>query len=280
MRGDEVVLPAPTRRRPFGWCLLVGGALDAGRRRSPRTIVAWVVLGDAQRSSRQALEVTDQALESVNDSLQVAGTVVGSVRQSMTTVGQGLDAASAAVGSADATLAQVQQLAAALPASLDGAVAAVGSLTNVADGIDRALGVLSRAPLVPDYHAAFGDVVRQLGQALTPLAATTRGLSNGLAGTLADGTAVRDRLRDLNAQVAAVNQALAGAQEQLVGYQATAAQARAVAEATRHDLDRDLTLLRAVAVPFGLGLALGQLLPIWYGLSLVRVPPRRSTQLG
>ena len=77
-----------------------------------------------------------------------------------------------------------------------------------------------------------------------------------------------------------MNQALAGAQEQLVGYQATAAQARAVAEATRHDLDRDLTLLRAVAVPFGLGLALSQLLPIWYGLSLVRVPPRRSAQLG
>ena len=158
-----------------------GGAFSSAARSTlvaalAGTIVAWVVLGDAQRSSRQALEVTDQALASVNDSLQVAGTVVGSVRQSMTTVGQGLDAASAAVGSADATLAQVQQLAAALPASLDGAVAAIGSLTNVADGIDRTLGVLSQAPLVPDYHAAFGDIVRQLGQALTPLAATTRGL--------------------------------------------------------------------------------------------------------
>ncbi len=267
-RRDE-----PTRRA-LGWCLLVGGALAlfgalAG------TITAWVLVGDAQRSSGRALVAAEESLDSVNDSLNLAGGVVTTVRQGIDTVAAALHAAGGAIDTADATLAQLQQVAAALPTALRGTTDAIHSLTTVADGVDRTLSVLSQAPFVPDYRSSLGDLVRRLDQSLTPLVAGTEDLSSRLQSALANGQDVGAQVNDLADDVGMVQQSLASASQQLDNFRAATSDAQAAARTARRDLDRDLTLLRFVALPLGLGLALAQLLPIWFGAGLLwpeRVP--------
>jgi hypothetical protein len=273
---DEVPGPPRQGRQAFGWCLLVGGAITL-LAALVLTVVAWVALGDAQRTTRQALTVTDDALTSIGQSLQVAGTVVDQVQSSMGTVASGLQEASTAVGSANTAFAGVQSVASALPSSLQQASNALQSLAGVADGIDRTLSVVSRAPFVPQYQPQLGNLVRQLQAALAPLTSSTQNLAAAVDGVTVDGEGVRDRLSQLATDVSTVQSSLAGASAQLAGYQQTAARAQAVTASARSDLDRDLWLMRAAAVPLGIGLALTQLLPLWFGYAIAserrRMPP-------
>ena len=82
-------------------------------------------------------------------------------------------------------------------------------------------------------------------------------------------------MRTLAANVGAVDAALARASEQLATYRTTAAEARTLARSARSDLDRDLTILRAIALPLGLALAVAQLLPLWFGAALLWPDERR-----
>jgi hypothetical protein len=198
----------------------------------------------------------------------------------MGTVASGLQDASSAVGSANSAFASVQDLASALPGSLQQASSALQSLAGVADGIDRTLSVVSQAPFVPHYEPALGNLVRQLQSALAPLTSSSQNLSAAVDGVTLDGGGVRDRLATLATDVSSVQSSLADASAQLAGYQQTTARAQTVTAGARSDLDRDLWLMRAAAVPLGIGLALTQLLPLWFGVSIVsertRVRPLRG----
>ena len=69
--------------------------------------------------------------------------------------------------------------------------------------------------------------------------------------------------------MADINRELAGANELVDQYLATADRAAAVVTDARNDLDRDLTALRWLMLPGGLALALAQLVPIWLGGGLL-----------
>ena len=75
-RGVGIVQPAPSLRRPLGVALLVAATI-VGLGAIVGTVVAWIAIGDAQRSSRHALELADEALVSVDSSLAVASDVDG-----------------------------------------------------------------------------------------------------------------------------------------------------------------------------------------------------------
>ena len=268
--------PAPSLRRPLGVALLVAATI-VGLGAIVGTAVAWIAIGDAQRSSRHALELADEALVSVDSSLAVASDVMAEVRAGVGAMSGGLSDVADALDAGDAALGQVQQLVDALPSSLQGVVGAMHTLSGVADGIDQTLTVISQAPLIPDYRPAtsLGDLVRQVEASLAPLVANTQGISGDFDQARASASNARARVRTLAANVGAVDAALARASEQLATYRTTAAEARTLARSARSDLDRDLTILRAIALPLGLALAVAQLLPLWFGAALLWPDERR-----
>jgi hypothetical protein len=264
------VLQTASQRRTFGWVLLIGGSvglvvcLVGG-------IVGFIALGSARRASVKGLDVTQEALVSVRGTLELADDLVGSVQDGLLVVEDTLGEVASTVATADDVLAQVDAVAGALPGSVDAARSTLRSLGSVAAVIDQTLTAASQVPFVPDYRPPrpLAEVIGQLDADLAPIQEALTGLDQNLGGLTSAGTGLTTGLDQLTARMADINRELAGANELVDQYLATAERAAAVVTDARNDLDRDLTALRWLMLPAGLALALAQLVPIWLGGGLL-----------
>ena len=219
--------------------------------------------------------MADEALASVDNSLATASDVVTSVRSSVGAVAGGLSDVADALGAGDAALGQLQQLVDTLPASLQSVSGALNTLGGVADDIDQTLAVVGQAPLIPDYHPALGNLVRQLQQGIDPLLTSTQGLAGELTRHAARPRTPAITSRTLAADIRSIDASLARASEQLTAYRSTTAQARTLAQSARDDLDRDLydpAHRRAAARPRA---GRRPVLPLRFGAALLWPAERR-----
>ena len=124
---------------------------------------------------------------------------------------------------------------------------------------------------MPDYTPPrpLAEVVGQLDADLAPIQEALTGLDENLQGLTAASGGLSSGLDQLVSRMGDVNRELAGANELVEQYLATADRAAVVVTDARNDLDRDLTALRWLMLPGGLALALTQLVPIWLGGGLL-----------
>jgi ABC-type transporter Mla subunit MlaD len=234
-------------------------------------IVGWRLLGDVRDASGESLTVTLDALDSVEDTidlsergLEAIGSTVTATRSTLASVDQSLAAGTDVIG-------EVTALTDAIGPSLDDVARTLRQLEGVGSSIDSLLGDLSRVPFGPDY-----DPAQPLGETFGALADTVEDLPQQFASTSTDLGDFERSLVDISADVDALTGAIGEVRTELdqaealiAGYRRNLESARTVASDTRGDLDTDVRLMRIVLVIGGITIAFGQIVPFWLGRQLL-----------
>ncbi len=275
-------LDAPRARRSLG-------SLNVSRRTTGRAMVGVGIAGIAsaivglivgamlvaqvEASVDDSLSLTAEALVAIDDSIGVTASIVETVRDgvgrvaaTMATVQTSLEDSTSAI---DDTAVFV---GGSLPDALEEIVAVMPTIESVASTIDDALSVLERAPFGPSYDPVkpFDESIAELATAIDPLPDQLRTLSADFEGLSISAATMAADVERLGVDVEALRERLDEVGSLLDRYTSTTADAQFLAEGSRRDLagSADLTrwLLVLVAIVFGVG----QIVPIWLGLSLLR----------
>jgi methyl-accepting chemotaxis protein len=245
-------------------------------------IAGWQMVGQLDRNSRRSLDVTVQTLDSFDDSITVAESVLTGTTATLRDVEASLAAVQGSFGASTEVATSVTELSDVLAPSLEDTVVALHQLEDVGTAIDTALGDLSALPLGPSYSpgeglgATFGriaDDIEPLPEALR----TTAGDLDAFQAALDD---VRADVEALSSSVSEVNAAIADTDEVIASYRRNVADARRVTEDASADLESNGGMLRLLVVLGALVFAAGQIVPWWIGRELLDATERGSDVLG
>jgi len=247
------------------------------------SLLAWRLIGQLGGGTDRSLRLAGDALATLDDTIDVAEDVVASVQDSLTTVEAGLRTLQQSTEDTVAVAGIIAQATEDVPASLTRVEEGLGGLAAIAATADSALRELSALPVGPDYDpdvtldATIADVRDDLGPIIEGFT-EAQGPLEDLSG---DGEILQGDLTALANQVADVDVALAESRTLLARYRQTAADAADLASETRAELSDDIRWSRFLVVALGLIFALGQIVPLWFGLELRnREPPSAASGLG
>lgn len=239
--------------------------------------VAAIVIGhglvdQVETSVDDSLALTNEALQSVNDSIVLTGTIVDTIRGGVTNVSSTLDSIGASIDETTEALgSSTDFIGGSLPDAIEAVGEVLGTVETVANSIDSALRALSRAPFGPDYdpEQPFDEAIAELSTALDPLPEELRALSQDFEGLETSSAAISDDLSALATSVDDLETQLSEVSTLLDRYATTAANAQALAERSRDDLHSSAREAKVLLIVLGLVFALGQVVPIWLGLTLI-----------
>lgn len=238
-------------------------------------VVGWRVVGALDDVAVESTEVTADALIALEQTLELAADLVGSVDDTLVALEDGLDTTAGSLATGAEALTSVSQLAEDAAPALASATATLRRLEGVGTSIDQALQGLSSLPLAPDYDPdqAFGAAVGDLADDLEPLGDSFAATADDLRAVVASTDELESDLAALTEAVGAATTQLADSDRLIEDYRAAANRAGAVAEQASTDLGADLALLRALLVLGGLVFALGQAVPWLLARALLVDPP-------
>jgi methyl-accepting chemotaxis protein len=244
-------------------------------------IVAWQLVGDLGRTTKSSLVIAGDTLATVDDTLDVADSVIQSVHGGIGTVQDSLTTLTTAVDDGSSTLGVVSDLTADIAPSVERIASGLGGLETAAATVDGVLQQLSDLPFGPDYdpEAGLASQVQLIRDDLQPIADDLTNASGTLSDLAASSDAVIARLDELSADLDDIERSLAESGELIERYRRSTADALALATTTREDLDRDIWLSRILIVVLGLAIAVGQVAPFRIGRELARSGPR-GDQVG
>jgi methyl-accepting chemotaxis protein len=236
-------------------------------------IVSQILVDQVVTSVDDSLLLTNEALAAVDDSITVSASIVETVRDgidsvqtTMDTVESSLDDTSTAINDS------AEFIGGSLPTALDAIAEVLPTIESVASSIDDALRVLEQAPFGPDYDPVkpFDESIADLAIAIDPLPEQLRTLSTDFDALTSSTGAIADEVGQLGLDVAELESQLDNVARVLDRYTSTTADAQSLAAASREDLDESATLTRWLLVLLALVFGVGQIVPIWLGLSLLR----------
>lgn len=237
--------------------------------------LAWQVSRQVARSVDQSLLLTEEALVTVDASLEAAGGVVdavdgslGAASRAVVTVSEALEET---VGLIEVTGDLTAETAPAL-ASLDSTLAEV---EEAARTVDRILDQVSTLPLVPRYDpdVRLDASVAEIRADLSPIAESVARAGDDLAEVERSTGQLVDDLSAVTDQIEVVRERTSGIGALLDDYRGTVAEARVVAARSRSDLGVDIGRAGIAIVLLGLVLAAGQFTTFWLGRRLRGTPP-------
>ena len=236
-------------------------------------IVGAILISQVESSVDDSLLLTNEALTAVDDSITVTASIVDtvrtgteSVRTTMGTVETSLDDASSAIGdSADF-------MGGSLPDALDAVSDVLPTIESAAGAIDDALEAVSRAPFGPNYNPEqpFDESIADLATAIDPLPEELRSLSQGFDDLTTTTSTMSQQVGQLALDVATLQEQLDEVATLFDRYTSTTADAKALAAESRSDLAQSASMSRWLLVLLAAVFALGQIVPIWLGLTLLR----------
>jgi hypothetical protein len=237
-------------------------------------VVAWQFVGDLAQTTRSSLVIVGDTLETVNDTLDVADTVIQSVDGGIETVQQSLTTISTAIDNGGATLDVVADLTTNLGPNLEQIDRGLGGLQSTVDVVDGVLQQLSDIPFGPDYDPDTGLAasVQAVREDLEPITEELANASGPLRELAASSDEALDRLDDLAADLDSIAVSLSESRELIERYRRTTADASALAAGTVDSLDRDVWLSRVLILILGVAIAVGQIAPFRIGRELARTP--------
>lgn len=235
------------------------------------TIVGWTFVGQLAAASDDSLEVTVQALDAVDDTIDLAEDVLTSTVEAVDALAGTLDAVSASFESGTAAIDEIAALADTLGPSLTDAGDTVRTLERVGGQIDDVLDALSSLPIGPDYDAdnGLGDTFGRLADTLEDLPGQLESTSTSLTDFTGSADELQGELDRFAGSVGVIAGDLADTGALVGQYRASVDDARTLAVATKDDLDLSVGLMRVLLVAGGLLLLLGQVVPLWLGRSLL-----------
>lgn len=235
------------------------------------TAVLWRLIGAVNRTSVETLDVTVDALSSLESTVELADDLIGSTSESLAAVEVTLGTVGGSFESGSRTVSDIGELTSTAEPTLRNAQETLRVLEGLGGNIDGVLVGLSALPLGPNYdpQAGLGVTFGRLADDLAPLPDEFAATSQGLADFEGDLDRLQSDVGALTATVAALNDDLAESESLIAQYRANVGRAQDVAEQSRQDLDRDYTLLRLLLVVAAANFALSQLVPLWIGWELL-----------
>jgi hypothetical protein len=243
-------------------------------------IVGQVLVDQVTDSVDDSLVLTSQALTAVDDSIEVTATMVDtvqagleSVQATMQTVRSSLDVAATATADGAAFIGGT------LPDAIDAVNEVLPTIESVAGSIDDTLQLLSNVPFGPDYDPVqpFDESIGDLRAAIAPLPDQLEALSGDFDDLSAASREMVDEVAGLEASVEALSSQLDDVALLLDRYTSTTQEAQRIAASSRDDLSTSTSLVRWLLVLAAVVFALGQIVPIWLGITLLReeeaIPP-------
>ena len=256
---------------------VVGALLAAGG-----TVIGWIFVGQVAGASDDSLEVTVQALDAVDDTIDLAETVLNSTVEAIDALDGTLRAVSQSFDNGTTAIDEVASLADTLAPSLSEAGATVRTLETVGGQIDDTLGALSRIPFGPDYDPdrGLGDTFGRLATTLEEVPAQLESTASSLREFTSDAGGLQSELDRFATEVADVSVDVQDTGTLVERYRRSVADARAVAVESMDQLELNATIMRVLLVIGGVTLLLAQIVPLWLGRSLLdevadalRAPP-------
>ncbi len=257
-------------RRSVGWTMLVVsliGVLAA----AIGVVVAWRLLAGLNDATTDTLAVTIDALDSIEDTIDVADGTVASTSQALAELESTLVTLADSLESGATVVDDTGQLTETAAPALADATVTLRQMESIGERIDGFLAAVANIPFTPDFDpegglgVTFGRLADDIDPLDEELADTARSLE-AFEGSLGD---LRTDVDALVVTIGAVNEELAAGEELLVQYRDDVARARQVALSSQADLSRDQSALRWLILLAGLAFAVAQLVPLWLGLSLL-----------
>lgn len=235
------------------------------------TIGGWIFVGQVAAASDDSLDVTVQALDTLDDTIDLADEVLTSTVEAVDALGGTLDAVAASFESGAAAIDDVAVLADTLGPSLTDAADTVRTLERVGAQIDDVLDRLSNLPLGPDYDPdnGLGDTFGRLADTLEELPQKLESTSTSLTDFTDDAGPLQGELGRFATSVGAIATDLSNTGALVDQYRTSVDDTRDLAVETKNDLDLSVTMMRVLLVAGGVTLLLGQIVPLWLGRSLL-----------
>jgi methyl-accepting chemotaxis protein len=234
-------------------------------------VVAWQFLGALRDRSQASLRLVESTLINVDESLAIAQDVTATVGGSVDTLRDSLVTIAGSVVDAAATLDVVANLTETVPPALDRVDSALGGVSEAAGVVDRALEALDSLPIGPDLASAgLSQAVDDVRADLRPIADELRSSTDSIRELSASSAELTAQLEELDGDLVELNQSLDRSSRLLDDYRADAAEAVALAEDSLDELDRDVAILRFLALVLALAIAVGQVAPFHLGRQLAR----------
>lgn len=229
------------------------------------SLVAWQFLGDLERNVDQSLRIGEEAADTLSETIDLADEVIAAVDAGIVTLDRSLDALGRGLGDATDVATATSQLSVNVADGVDDVDVALAELESLTGTIDSTLRSLSQLPLAPDYDPAvsYPDAIAAIRDAFVPIEADMRELATGLDAFASSSGDVTTDLDALQADLAGARTALADSDRLLDRYRTAAAEAGALAGASRDDFERSMWWARITALVLGIWLIAAQYVPWW-----------------
>lgn len=240
------------------------------------TIGGWIFVGQVAAASDDSLDVTVEALDAVDDTIDLAEEVLTSTVDAVDTLAGTLDAVSSSFESGTAAIDEVAALADTLGPTLTDAGDTVRTLERVGGQIDDVLGAVSNLPFGPDYDPddGLGDTFGRLADTLEDLPGQLEATSSSLTDFTENAGSLQEELGRFATSVGAIATDLENTGSLVAQYRRSVDDTRDLANETKTDLDLSVAMMRVLLVAGGITLLLGQVVPLWLGRSLLDgLPP-------
>ena len=265
---DQFMTPQAERRAGVAMLVIaVIGVVTA----SVGALLGWRLVDGFNRSAIDTLDVTIDALDSVEASIDIADRTATSTSAALVGLESTLNTLSQSLVTGADVIDDTSRLTATSGPALADASSTMRQLETVGDGIDSFLDRLSSVPLAPSLSANSG-----LGPTFGRLAETIEPLSDDFAAATASLDTfesslgeLRSDVGDLATTIGGINQELADADILLDQYRSNVVEAQVVATRSRGRLVDDQNRLRFIIVVAAFNFAAAQLVPLWLGLQLL-----------
>ena len=262
---------ASTTRRRLGTVMIlvaVVGVIVA----AVGTVVAWRLVGDLNSSSRDSLDATIETLDTVENSIELADSVIVATTATLDTAAATLTAVSASFADASGVIDEIDTLTESVGPALDQTAKTLRQLQGVGSTIDDALEDLDDLPFAPNYDggAGLGPTIAQLAEDIEPLPVEFASASTELDGFGASITTLTQDVQQLSTDVRIVSAELNGTDVLIASYKSNISDARQAAVEARDGLTGNVGFLRILLVIGGINLAVAQVVPFWLGRALRR----------
>lgn len=243
------------------------------------TVVGWSLVGRLDSAAGDTLDVTIEALATIDDTIAVGDAIVTSTVDALEAVELTLSELVETADSTQPLLESLDDLASATAPNLESVADTLRALEEVGATIDSFLITLNVLPGVPDYDpdTPLSSQFGALADDIEPLAETLQETAEEIEPTVEGTVELRNRVAELEVAVRAVREDLARSDVLLSDYAATASSARDIADTTSAGLGRDVVAARALIVLAGLTFAAAQIVPYWFGRELRARPIEPAT---
>lgn len=245
------------------------------------TVIGFVLVGRLEGSVRDSLDVTTQAIDTIDGSITVTQQTITTLSDALDSIGTSTSTIHDSLTTSHATLDTLHALLAeSLPGSIDAINQVLPTIADAAHAMDSALRELSKLPFGPNYNpsVAFDQAIQQLADSLHGLPADLRSLAGDVVTLEGSTTSLETTIDQFGTTIGSLKGNLDDAKQAVADYVTTAGEARRIATSAKHDVNTDTAIARTLIVLLGLLFVILQAIALWIIHSMSEMTPGSASE--